>query len=412
MIKVKNFGMYIDELYAGKDLELIKNAIPGKKTDDSNNQDDNSGEEEEEEGASWLDDFLSHPIKALIKFLMNGLASIVDAIQIKLNEIQTSGDFTSQDETLLYSYDDLKRDASGEDISNNSTEETRKGVGNRDKYTKVSGYQEKEKGQTDIDDINYTSKTKIPIVVGDFYNIAADKIDFLDMNFLTGNKEKKDKKLVHDKDSTWNKIREPVVEIIKISIYVSSAILIIMLIRFAIGIIYTGMKNPQKQAEYKKGLEDLSKSLFMLIATIIIMALCIFFSKSIFKSISENNGYKLPIRVDVKTANYSFSTNITGYLRYMSQIEDVNYAFKKAGYTVLYLGFVNLNLVAVAFMILRIFILWFLSIQGPLLAANYAIRKKGLRQYNTWLQTYIILSMIQVGYSLIYKIMYEMIDWM
>ena len=361
---------------------------------------------------SWIDDFLNRPIKVGVRFLMNGLAYISDAIQIRLNEIQTSGDFTSQDETILYSYDELTKDANGEDINKNSSDETKKGIGNRDKYTKVSKYTEGGKGQANIDDENYTKDTKIPIVIGDFYNIAADKIDFLDINFLTGNTTKKDGELVHAKDSTWNNIRNPVVEIIRVSIYLSSAILIVILVWSAIGIVYNSMRNPDKEAAYKKRLEDLAKSLMMLITTILIMALCIFFSKTLFDSISKSDDYELPIRVNVKNADYSFSTNITGYYRYMAQTENVEDAYKKAGYTILYFISVIFNLLAEVSMICRIFILWFLSVQGPLIAANYAIRKNGLRQYNIWLRTYLILSSIQIIYCVIYKVIYKMIDWL
>ncbi len=397
-------SIYLKELYTGDDLEKSSKSETSDKEVDDNAADI-------EEKVSWIDDFLHHPIKASVRFLMNGLAYISDAIQIRLNEIQTSGDFTAQDETLLYSYNELKKDANGEDISKNSTDETKKGIGNRDKYTKVSGYKKGGNGQANIDDENYTKDTKIPIVIGDFYNIAADKIDFLDINFLTGNTTKRDGKLVHAKDSTWNNIRNPVVEIIKISIYLSSAILLVILVWSGIGIVYNSMRSPDKEAAYKKRLEDLAKSLMMLITTILIMSLCIFFSKSMFDSISKRDDYKLPIRVNVKGA-YSFSTNITGYFRYMAQAEKVEDAYKKAGYTILYFIAVILNLLLEAFMIFRIFILWFLSVQGPLLAANYAIRRNGLRRYNAWLITYLTLSVIQIGYCVVYKAMYKMIDWL
>lgn len=366
--------------------------------------------EQDDESSSWVTDFLEHPIKTGVKFFMIGVCDLADAIQLGLNEMQTSMDYTSQDEKILYSYDELKQDANGEDISKNSTDETKKGIGNRDKYTKVGGYSKGSGIEVTVDDENYTKKTKIPVVVGDFYNLATGKIDFLDDNFLTGNTEKKDGELIHKTNSVWNKIRNPMVEIIKISIYVSSAILIIILIWFAIGIVRTGTQNPAQRAEYKKGLESFAKSLFMLITTVLIMALCIFGTRAILNALGQNGDYQLPVRVRVKGA-YSFSTNFTGYMRYMAQIDDVKYAFQKAGYSMMYLIFVIFNVLIEAIMIIRILALWFLSIIGPLIAANYAIRKTGMRQYNVWLFMYISLSVMQVVIYFVCQVLYKIADF-
>lgn len=396
--------IFVKELYTGEDIDSIEGS-----TTSNTEVADNTADQEED--VSWVLDFLAHPIKTSVRFVAKMICDVNDGIQLRLNEIQTGGDHTAKDEKILYSFEELQNDANGTDISIKSTDETKKGIGNRDKYTKVSEYKGDGKGDVNIDDENFTKETKIPVIIGDFYNISADKIDFFDANFLTGNTQKKDGELIHSEDSAWNKIRGPVVEIIRISIYAAGAILIILLIVFSIGIVWSGASNPRKKADYKKGLESFARAILMLVSTIVIMALCIFGSKAIYESISSDGDYELPVRVNVKDA-YLFSTNITGYFRYMAQGEDLDYAYTKARFAILYGMAVKLNLLVEVFMVVRMLGIWALSVAGPLIAVNYAIRKTGLRQYNAWLLMYIILSMVQVIFCFLYKVMLNLADWL
>ena len=176
--------IFLKELYTGEDIDAIKNS----NTSDTEVKDNTVDKEED---VSWVSDFLAHPIKTTVRFFANAICKVNDGIQLRLNEIQTSGDYTDKDEKLLYTYEELQNDANGVDISIKSTDKTKKGIGNRDKYTRVSEYQGEVTGDANIDDENFTKDTEIPIIIGDFYNIAADKIDFLDTNFLTGDKQKK-----------------------------------------------------------------------------------------------------------------------------------------------------------------------------------------------------------------------------
>lgn len=68
----------------------------------------------------------------------------------------------------------------------------------------------------DDDDKRFAEDTKIPVMTGDLYNVAVGHIDFLDVNFLTGNKD-------HDEGSPWMILRNFAAGLIHISIYIASA---------------------------------------------------------------------------------------------------------------------------------------------------------------------------------------------
>ncbi len=48
-----------------------------------------------------------------------------------------------------------------------------------------------EKDKNDNGEDDFDISTKIPLIIGDLYGIASDHVDFLDINFLSGNKSKK-----------------------------------------------------------------------------------------------------------------------------------------------------------------------------------------------------------------------------
>ena len=78
----------------------------------------------------------------------------------------------------------------------------------------------------------------------DLYNVAVGHIDFLDVNFLTGNKD-------HDEGSPWMILRNFAAGLIHISIYIASAILLVMLIIYGIQIVGHSFDNPEGEAEAK-----------------------------------------------------------------------------------------------------------------------------------------------------------------
>ena len=245
-------------------------------------------------------------------------------------------------------------------------------------------------------------------MVGDLYNIAVGHLDFLDADFLTGSTSTRpDGSLKHEEGSAWITLRDFAATIIHICIYMASAFLIISLIWFGIKILKTSLDNPKARAEYKEGLERFEKSLLMLIGSIVIMALCIFGTKAFYSSIEDDN-YELPIRVNVEDT-YSFSTTAAGYLRYMSLTDDVNEWLQKAVCTMTYLLLAIVNLAAVIIMMVRVLVLWILSMAGPIIAAMNVFKKENTMGFGTWAELYVAVSLIQVVIAFIYKLILAII---
>ena len=120
---------------------------------------------------------------------------------------------------------------------------------------------------------------------------------------------------------------------------------------------------------------------------------------------------ELPIRVVLKdSANiYSFSTNITGYARYMSENQNTDLIIQKLKYTIIYIVFVWLNIMAVIIMLIRMIAIIILSILGPMIAVAYAMKKQGILNltYKTWTIHYALWSSIQLIFAIACRIILE-----
>lgn len=337
----------------------------------------------------WVGNFMQNPYGTIVGTLMDFFIAVGDVVQWISNSIQTD-----EANTVNYKYDELKKDKSKNIYTN-----VAKSSENKETNAIVEINIEKDKNSNKVDD--YTKETKIPVIVGDLYNIAVGHLNFLDANFLTGKQTvKSDGSLVHEENSAWVKIRDVISGLIRICIYVTSAILIIFLIANGIKIVSKSLDNPSSMAQYKKNLEKFKTALGMLIGSIIIMALCIFGSKGLCSMISTDT-YELPIRVNVEDT-YSFSTTAIGYVRYMAGIEDVDQWLQKVFCTIFYLVLEICNVLVVFIMILRVILLWGLSVIGPLTAIAYIFNIQSFVSFGNWAKSYIFMSSIQFVMVVIY----------
>ena len=134
------------------------------------------------------------------------------------------------------------------------------------------------------------------------------------------------------------------------------------------------------------------------------MGMCIFGSNALFNSLESRETRELPIRVNVETAEYSFSTTAAGYARYMAGIEDVDEWVEKGLHTLTFIVLAWVNLILIIFMIVRMFALWILSMLGPITAALHILNIEFGMSFRRWAGLYISLSFVQVFLSIIYTI--------
>lgn len=296
---------------------------------------------------------------------------------------------------VLYSFDELQKD----DTKNKYTQVS-EGEEGKSKVTKKI-----RNNANDDDELDFDKDVKIPVMVGDLYNIAVDHIDFFDFNFFTGkNARKLDGTLRHESNSAWIFIRDIVTALIRIGIYFASAVLIISLIIFGIRTTRSAINTPEKNAENKKALETLSKSIMMLIGSIIIMAVCIFATQELYQSIVTEDSYELPVRVRVQDT-YSFSTTYGGYIRYFALNEDVSSnCWRSLLCAVIYAFIAVLNLALVVLMLIRTFVMWGLSIWGPFLAIQNVFGRNVTERFGRWVRNYFGLAVVQIILVIINKL--------
>lgn len=355
--------------------------------------------EDDDKEDSWVLQFIHNPIGFGIKKISNGVVQLGDAIQVFCNSIQADEDV---DRETLFSYNKLKDGAEGTGDINKYTNVAKYGEGD----TTASVEIELKKDGNDNDDADYRKSTKIPVIIGDFYNIAVGHIDCLSINFLTGNQGISENAGVFV--SIWLTMRNFVVLVIRAIIYLASGILVIFLVWNGVEIVAHSVDNPQRRAQGKKNLVKFVKALGILIGMIVMMGLFIFASQSMFNSADRVDSYELPIRVNVEDT-YSFSTTITGYVRYLAASEDIDNFLQIAGCTLLYIILTLGNVIFIIFMVIRMIIIWLLSIYGSILSVQYAFGKSDTSSFMKWAVAYGCISMISVVYRLIYILILNVI---
>ena len=340
-------------------------------------------------GFKIIDDLKKNFFGTLISLALDVPRTIYgDFPQFVGNMIQTSTDHTFFNWQYMYSRKELEKD--GNENVNKYVQIGDSEEGGGEDWQKVIDIKKE-----DDNDSRFDEDTEIPVVAADLYNVASGKISFLDVNFLTGNQ-------YHDDGSPWMILRNFAAGLIHIALYISGAILVVTLILYGIQIVRHSYDNPEEEAEYKKKLEDFVKSVAILIGSIVIMGLCIFGSNALLWNGDNNSDTELPIRVNVEPAGYSFSTTATGYARYMASNENVDEWVQKLLYTIEYIVLVHINLFVVILMLIRMFVLWGLSIIGPITAALNALGVESRMSFKTWVISYVSISAIQWVLSLGY----------
>lgn len=392
-----SFNYYLKALYAGSDLSEIDKE---KVDDEEVKADTEDFRQNIEDAYNMLNSemakrFAKNPYGFALTYLYEGFRYLFgDSVLALAHTI------TFSNTKFVYSYDQLDTEEY-EDIN---------------KYTNVGKYKNgnNSEGQKEITIKNenayedeeyrrFSSTTKIPVITIDLYNIAADNVEFFDINFFNIDENRHPP----DKSTPWVYLRNFATNVIHVTIYIAAALLLIILIVNGIQIVGHSFDNPEARAEHIKILRRVAISLLMLVGSVVIMTLCTYGSNTFLNIVKVEDKEELPIRVNVEEAGYSFSTNITGYFRYMSEIEGIHNYREKGMYTFLYILLAWVNLALAIFMDFRVIVLMILAMIGPILAALYSLNIQGAMRYRNWIKSYVCLAFVQIIFAIVYRIIFQ-----
>lgn len=338
----------------------------------------------------------------------DGIQSIIDMLQT----VNYGGDKWFLPWNITYEGEEISKDDDKNQYVNYTTGSDNLGKDGQ----KVVFVDEKEEG-LDVSLINkwiFDAKPQIPVIPVDMYTLAKGKVEIFDINFLTGQNNKD----LHSDKSGWLIIRNFVSVVIHAIIYIGAAGVIIMMILHGISIVKGTLISEQSTPEERKkhigGLHEMAISFIKLIGCVLIMGLCIFLSDAAFEDMKVTDTMELPIRVNVGSGatngsgnNYSFSTNIIGYVRFMSNISDPSLIVYKALYTGAYIILVIINVFLVLVMFVRLVAIILLSLAGPIIAIAGVFNQEevfGLT-YQDWIKHYAIWASIQLILAIAYRIL-------
>lgn len=338
----------------------------------------------------------------------DGIQSIIDMLQT----VNYGGDKWFLPWNITYEGEEISKD----DDKNQYVKYTTGSDNLGSEGQKVIFINEKEEG-LDISLISkwiFDSEPQIPVIPVDMYTLAKGKVEIFDINFLTGQNNKD----LHSDKSGWLIVRNFVSVVIHAIIYIGAAGVIIMMILHGISIVkgtlISEQSTPEKRKKHIGGLHEMAISFIKLIGCVLIMGLCIFMSDAVFEDMKVTDTPELPIRVNVGSGatngsgnNYSFSTNIIGYVRFMSNISDPSLIVYKALYTGAYIILVIINVFLVLVMFVRLVAIILLSLAGPIIAIAGVFNQEevfGLT-YQDWVKHYAIWASIQLILAITYRIL-------
>lgn len=340
----------------------------------------------------FVSNFMENPIGTTATLLLEALRVILgDWVQVFADMVQTISIGTADDLAIVYDKEHIRVNQELNDYAK------------VDDYVAGGGQDWQTIKDISGEDYEFDEETPIPVIPVDMYNMAIGNIDFLDVNFLVAN----------NSSSAWMAIRNFFTAIIHILMYIAAAFLLGMLIYHGIMIVVSSYRSPTEVRIHREGVFRFIQSLGMLFGTILVMALFIYVSDFLLSDNMQAGSDELPIRVNVEGA-YSFSTNITGYARYMSQIKNVDLYIQKAGYTATFIIMSWLNLAAVVLLIGRMLAMMALAIWGILIAVGNvaSVNFGGIQRfsYRTWIILYASFAAVQLFLAIISNIVLETLN--
>lgn len=249
------------------------------------------------------------------------------------------------------------------------------------------------------------ANAEIPFIPVELYNFAIGNVSDYDINFF-----EVDKTIHPDgKKTAWNYARSFFTVFSRGVLYLCTAFLIIVLIWHGINVVLITIENPLKLKEHIDGFKKFGTSVLMLVAIFFIMTLSVYGSKYLLKNFVDlPTGDEFPIRVTAEEAGIEFSTNYTGYCRYLAEITNVKMADQKFEKAFKYILATLLNLLCTGIMIVRLFFIGVLSIIAPIMPVLYALDVCDIKtKFVLWTKTYILVAMSNVVFLIISLLFFE-----
>ena len=397
---------YVEEVYTEPDkarelTEEEKQEIEFKYDEDGNWEAADEKENLEtkiEKALEWI----KRPGDCLLYLLSALIRTIGDVFQLVSNAVAISAENGRVEvHWVAYNYNDLLQSELNEYTHVSENPEQKSRTGSEIPIQKISRSEYPS---------CFDEGTKIPVIVVDYYTLAANKIPGTDANFLDPNGSNSG--IVHG--TIWTMIRNFIANIIYALMYITAACLVTSLIWHGIKLVGTSFSSPQQRRMHIEGLEKFVIATGMMVGIIVISALVIYASEMFLEDISDDSSRtskELPLRVYVEDAQYSFSTTPAGYYRYLSEIENLNCVKKKISASVLYLILAFFNLALWLIMFARMIIMMILVVIGFIIILFYVFGKENtvFWRYKDWLKIYIAIASIQLIISIANRLLIECI---
>ena len=341
----------------------------------------------------WVADKAAEFFGKLFVLILDFFREIPDAFQRGVNSFGKID--TIEAKTANAAPDEISYESQTLQADSNKNNRAKVEIGN----TNTGDPDKQEVITMDGKDEKFTKDTKIPSIPLDMYNIVYGNVKFLDVNFFVVDNSK------HEAGSNWMYVRNIFAMALHIMIYLCTGFLIAVLITYGVSIV-KGTVLPSKKKEQIDGLKHFVLALIMLICSVLIMNICIYGTNALVDTLGnkeEGDGF---FRINVAgDTNYSFTANVTEFVRYMTQINSVDKIGDKLMYIFLYTFLVIGNVAALGIMLIRSIFIVILSVQGPIIATAYSLDKKVFNMsYSDWIKKYLKWTSIQVALMIGYKI--------
>ena len=213
---------------------------------------------------------------------------------------------------LTYDKDDITSDKNlkdeinvGDPIKKENIDTSK--VKNIIKIANISSTIDNRKGEKES---VYTEKTKIPVIPVDPYSLTCGKFEIFDIDFFNTNSE--------NKNSAWKGFRDLVASISHAAMYIAAVLLLTMLIWRSVLFVQSSLSGKPKGAyESRTIMDNAVKSIVVMGTIYAIMVLILYLYNNLLGIALNGNDNIYLIKASVEKV-YSFNTNFTGYIKYMT----------------------------------------------------------------------------------------------